>query len=63
MNDRQRLVHDFWLEDMTFEAFCFMVEREIGQPVNNKEQLKSFYNSGMSTYAEIVLQTATTKID
>ncbi len=54
---REELVAQDALENMTFEAFCFIVERETGESVAPEAlqfEMSMFYHQGRNTYAPAI---------
>jgi hypothetical protein len=58
MTERERLVSIQKLEDMTFESFVYMVEREVDEKVTTTIYLRSFmlacYDAGHTTFSRYI---------
>jgi hypothetical protein len=55
--ERDRLVAEMQLEDMTFEAFCFMLKKEVDEEVVTDKLIgfiRACYDAGMTTYSRYI---------
>ena len=56
MTKREQLVAKYLLENMTFEGFCFIVEKEVNEKIHQRQmsEIRRFYDLGLNTFSDVV---------